>query len=84
MLVLVLVIWQALGLPEVEDPTPNRIGLEFIFGLAGAGGVLGGIVGFAASPAKRERAVSRGGLVGFCIGATVYCLSLLAQLLSSS
>ena len=83
MLALALILWQALGFPEVEDPIPNRIGIEDLFALAGAGGLLGGIWRFRSSPAKRERAVSRCSLAGLCFGAVVYCLSLLAQVISA-
>jgi len=83
MVIVVLILWQALGFPEVEDPIPDRIGLEDLFFFAGAGGVLGGISSFGSPSAKRERAASRGTLAGFCFGAAVYCLSLLVQVLSA-
>jgi len=38
MFVLALLIAQALGLPEVENPIPEKIGVADIFALAGAGG----------------------------------------------
>jgi hypothetical protein len=31
MLALALIIWQVSGLPEVEDPIPDRIGLAHLF-----------------------------------------------------
>lgn len=83
MVLLALIVWQALGLPEVENPLPHKIGLEHLFELAGAGGVLGGISRFGSPPAKRERAASWGTVAGFCCGAAVYCLSLLAQVISA-
>jgi hypothetical protein len=83
MLTFALVLWQALGLPEAEDPIPDRIGWCHVFALAGAGGVLGEIVGFGLSPAEREWAVRVGNLTGFCFGIGAYCLSLLAQVLSA-
>jgi hypothetical protein len=82
MLVLALLIGQALGLPEVENPIPEKIGLGDIFALAGAVGLLGGILRFGSPPSEWERAVRRGGLAGFCIGVVVYCVLLLVQVLS--
>lgn len=83
MLALALVLWQAFGLPEVEDPFPDRIGLEVLVSFAGAGGVLAGVLCIGSSPAKKERAVSLGALFGFCLGAVYYILSLLAQIASA-
>jgi hypothetical protein len=83
MFLLALIIWQVSGLPEVEDPIPDRIGLGHLFALAGAGGVLGGIWQFRAPPAERERAVGWGTLAGFCVGAFAYCVLLLLQIISS-
>jgi hypothetical protein len=83
MLVLVLLIGQALGLPEVEDPIPAKIGLGHLFALAGAGGVLGGISRFGSPPAKRERAVGCGTVAGFCFGVAVYCFLLFVQVVSA-
>lgn len=82
MLVLAVLIGQALGLPEVENPIPERIGVGHIFALAGALGLLGGIARFGSSPAERERAIRWGGLVGFCVGVGLYCALLLVQVLS--
>jgi hypothetical protein len=83
MLVLALVIGQALGLPEVEDPIPERIGLGHVFALAGAVGLLGGLWRFGAPPAERERAISWGGLIGFCLGVGIYCVLLVVEVISS-
>jgi hypothetical protein len=76
-------LWQALGFPEVEDPIPNRIGLGHIIAFTGAGAVLGEVFRFGSSPTSRERAVRFGSLVGFGIGAAVYFLSLLAEIISA-
>jgi hypothetical protein len=81
-LVLALLIGQALGLPEVENPIPDKIGLADVFALAGVGGVLGGFAYFGSPPAKREWGVRWGVLGGFCLGAVTYFLCLLLQLLS--
>jgi hypothetical protein len=81
-LFLAFLVGQVLGLPEVEDPIPDKIGLGHLFALAGAGGVLAGISKFRVPPAKRERAISFGSLAGFCFGAVVYCLLLLIQVAS--
>jgi len=83
MLVQLLALWQALGFPEVEDPVPDRIGLGFVVAFSGAGATLAGLLRFGSAPAKRDREVRRGALIGFCIGAAVYLLSLLAELVSA-
>lgn len=83
MLVLALIVWQTLGLPEVEDPLPEKIGLGLLLSLAGAGGMFGVILSVR-WPQKREWLISRGTFVGFCIGSSLYCASLFAQLLFSS
>jgi hypothetical protein len=83
MLVFALLLGQALGLPEVEDPIPERIGLEDVVTVAGAGGVLGGIVGVCCSPKSKERAISVGSVIGFCIGTGFYAIALVIQVASS-
>jgi hypothetical protein len=74
MLVLALLIGQALGLPEVEDPIPDRIGLSFLLSLAGVGGMFGGFVSLV-WPRRRERLSGLGTLAGFCLGCVYmpYC-----------
>jgi hypothetical protein len=84
MLFLALLFGQAFGLPEVEDPIPDRIGLGDLFSLAGAGSFLGVLLGMGKPPAKQEQAVKKGGVAGFCLGATVYALALLVQVASQS
>jgi hypothetical protein len=79
MLLFAFLFGQALGLPEVEDPIPERIGLTFPFGFAAACGALAGFL-YIKSPGKRERAISWGGIVGFCFGWCFYLLSLLVQI----
>jgi hypothetical protein len=83
MLLAALLLAQALGLPEVEDPIPHKIGLGHLIALAGAGGMLGGLMKVKAPSAKRERAMSLGTMAGFCFGAAVYCLALTVQVISS-
>jgi hypothetical protein len=83
MLVLALLIGQALGLPEVEDPIPDRIGLSYLVSLAGAGGVLGGVVSVIGWPQRREQFVTAGTFIGFCIGLGIYASALIDQLISS-
>lgn len=80
MLVLGLIIWQALGFPEVEDPIPDRIGLGWVVGLAGAGGMLAGVVSVIKHPSSRERLVGIGTLFGLGFGIGFYAISLVAQL----
>jgi len=82
MLIFALLLGQALGLPEVENPIPDRIGLSHIFTAAGAGGMLGGLSQACSTATRRERAITWGGVAGFCFAAGIYCLSLLAQLIS--
>lgn len=65
--------------PRVEDPLPESIGLGFPFALAGAGGLLAGVIYVEASPARRNRAINLGGLAGFGVGVAIYLLSLLIQ-----
>jgi hypothetical protein len=69
-------------LPHVEDPWPDRIGLGFPFAVAGAFGVLAGVLYAEAPQAHRDRAVSRGGIWGFRVGAMFYVVSLLVQVAS--
>jgi hypothetical protein len=66
--------------PEVEDPWPERIGLEFLFQAAGAGGSFMGILHARASRIRRNEAIRWGGLWGFRLGAGFYVLSLLVQI----
>ncbi|HET9198732.1 MAG TPA: hypothetical protein VFN92_10825, partial [Solirubrobacterales bacterium] len=60
----------------------EKIGLEDVFALAGAGGVLGGIAMLGAPSAMRDQGIQWGVFVGFCFGAAAYCLLLLIQVLS--
>ena len=63
-------------LPRVEDPWPDTIGLDFPFMLSGACAALAAIVHFESPPAKRGGAVRKSSLIGFCIGALIYVVSL--------
>lgn len=83
MLLLALLLGQALGLPEVEDPIPDKIGLGYLVSLSGAGGVLGGIASVVGWPHKREQLVSVGTFIGFCAGFGLYASALINQLVSS-
>jgi hypothetical protein len=82
MLVLALLLGQALGLPEVENPIPAKIGLADVFTATGAGGVLGGMVGVCCSPKNKERAISVGSVLGLCIGAGFYAIAPVIQVAS--
>ena len=66
--------------PEVKDPWPSSIGLDFPFTLAGAFGVLADIVGGDFHRMRGDRFVRRAGAVGFVAGAAVYVGALLNQL----
>lgn len=83
MLHFTFLLGQVLGLPEVEDPIPDTIGLGHLVSLAGAGGVLGGIAQLGAPSAKRERAIGMGSLAGLGLGTAIYCFSLLGEVVSS-
>jgi hypothetical protein len=72
----------ASALPRVEDPIPESVGLGLLIEKAGAGVVLVGIAFLRASPARREKAINIGGLVGFGFGALVYLIALVVQLFS--
>jgi hypothetical protein len=78
-----LLLGQALGLPEVEDPVPERIGFGHVIGLAGAGGVLGEVVRIVSPPERREQAVRWGVFIGFSVGLGFYVLALLVQVVSN-
>ena len=67
--------------PRVEDPWPDTIGLEFPFAFAGASGMLVGICYAGSPPLKRERAINRGGRIGFYFGWGFYLFSLLVQVI---
>lgn len=77
MLVLALLIGQALGLS-----IPDRVGLSYLVSLAGAGGVLGGVVSVIGWPQKWEQFVTVGTFLGFCIGLGSYAAALIDQLIS--
>lgn len=73
-------------LPEIEDPWPDSIGLDFPFTVAGAGAVLGLVVAHAQdrSSKGRDKFVRRLTVVGFAIGTAIYLVALIAQLLGVS
>jgi hypothetical protein len=50
-------------LPQVEDPIPGEIGIEFPFAIAGSIALLAGLVRFRASTEQREEAVKWVGLL---------------------
>jgi hypothetical protein len=79
--VLLPLILLASGLPKVEDPIPERIGLDTVFTAAGFGGVVAGIAFIAAPARRRESAIRWGGLLGFVLGAALYLTALVNQLL---
>jgi len=82
MFLLALIVVQALGLPEVEDPIPERIGLGDLVSLAGTGGVVAGVAFITASAPKRDKAIRWGALIGFGFGVVLYLVSLIVQLIS--
>jgi hypothetical protein len=70
-------------LPRVEDPVPDRIGLEFPFALAAAGGVLASLWHVESPSEVRERALRWAGFTGFGMGSAFYLLSLAVQVSSA-
>jgi hypothetical protein len=83
MLVIALLLGQALGLPEVESPIPSQINVDVPFTWAGMGGALAGFVFLSSAKPKRERAMRTWGLIGFALGAGLYLLALVVQVISS-
>jgi hypothetical protein len=79
MLLLAFLLGQALGLPEVENPIPEKIGLEDVFTVAGAGGMFG----VCCSSKNKERAIGVGSVVGLCVSAAFYVFALLVQVASA-
>lgn len=70
-------------LPRVENPIPEAIGLDVIFTLAGAGGM---VLRFASSalglPEGQRDAWARTGMnLGVLFGVCLYLVALVAQLL---
>ena len=70
-------------LPRVEDPWPEAIGLELPFFTATAGSVLAAVGSSLAKLEQQERVIKLGGLDGFCLGGSFYCVALLIQVFSS-
>lgn len=70
-------------LPRVDDPWPNSIGIDLPLTMAGGGSVFAGVIFSLAAREKWERAARLGGLAGFCVGALLYCLALVNQVVSN-
>jgi hypothetical protein len=70
-------------LPQTEDPIPDTIGVGVLFSLAGAGGVLAVVVGsiLGISDSRQNRWVRMGVSLGFALGALLYGVALIGQLL---
>jgi hypothetical protein len=66
-------------LPQVENPWPDTIGIGFPFAAAGACGVLASVLFTNAERDRRDQAIRRSGLFGFCAGVGFYVLSLVVQ-----
>jgi hypothetical protein len=69
-------------LPHVRNPLPESIGLGFPFALSGASSMLAGLLKAEVPPRQRDRLINKAGVYGFVIGAALYLLALLDQLLS--
>ena len=66
-------------IPGVENPWPDSIGIELPFAFAGAGGVLASTWRGDSSRAEQERAIIKGGIWGFRLGALTYLIALANQ-----
>ncbi|HVD39872.1 MAG TPA: hypothetical protein VNC16_02560 [Solirubrobacterales bacterium] len=82
MLLFAYLLGQVLGLPEVENPIPEKIGVADVFALAGACGVVGGVVRFRSPSFKQDQGARWGVFAGFFLGVAAYLLLLLLQLIS--
>ena len=82
-----LSVWLALLVgavfPQVEDPWPDRIGIELPIVLAGSGAALAGVIHASSPRSRRERAIGRFSAWGFWLGLLFYAMSVLAQVVSS-
>ncbi len=70
-------------LPRVEDPIPDTIGVDFIFSVAGAGGVVMLVIGtmLRLSAAELDAWARRGVSIGFAVGTFFYAAALVGQVL---
>jgi hypothetical protein len=70
-------------LPRVEDPIPDTIGVGTIFSAAGAGGVIGLVLGslLGLSDIQLDAWARRGVGLGFAVGVLVYAVALAGQVL---
>jgi hypothetical protein len=70
-------------LPRVEDPIPDTIGVGTIFSAAGAGGVIGLVLGLllGLSDIQLDAWTRRGVGLGFAVGVLVYAVALAGQVL---
>lgn len=70
-------------LPSVENPVPETIGLGTIVSLAGSFATIGFLLATALkrSDTERNEWSAYGVVVGFCLGAIVYLVALVAELL---
>jgi hypothetical protein len=67
-------------LPRAEDPWPDTIGVDFPFSMAGAFGFIAGALFVGSSPARRDRAIRWGGLLGFLGGMLLYVVAFAAAI----
>jgi hypothetical protein len=70
-------------LPRAEDPIPDTIGVGVLFSLAAAGGVLAVVAGsmLGISDSQQNRWARLGVSFGFTLGALLYGIALIGQLL---
>lgn len=73
---------EATVIPRAENPWPETVGIDLPFAAAGACGVVGEFVSTVKSGDRRELIVRRWGVFGFLLGAFLYAVALLIQLLS--
>jgi hypothetical protein len=68
--------------PRVDDPWPDTVGLDLPVIMAGVGGAVASVIYARAPTAERDEAIRYGGLGGFGLGALLYVLALLGQIVS--
>jgi hypothetical protein len=78
------VFWLGTVIPHAESPWPSRIGIDFPFTLAGAGGVLANYAFSEHDGTDRDRAAIRWGRYWFLAGMSIYLATLIVQLVSNT
>jgi hypothetical protein len=74
-------IWLVALIPRAESPLPKTVDISSPFALAGAGGLIGGLIRPGATPARRYLLSRRWSLLGLAIGFLLYGFAVAHQLL---